>query len=777
MTTHDVLLRDRAVDGGAPADAVPTPPEEILPRLDLGPARTWDWVFTAYENVTAVTGGIGTYHRLLLADLAATGRSVLVLTRACNAALDLGPNVTLVLVDELRPARSFNFVGDDHDRFSLHCHFAFRDLHAQGHRFRFVEFSDYGVDGFYPLRARACGIYDLGHAAVRLHSPDAMLIEDNGKSYNQLSNFHRDRVDREMSAYEDCDTILYGGEAMRERVTAICRRFGLSVEGKMRKCPHPYPLSTFAAAPAAAAGPDDRQFTIQRILATCQHARRAELEGATLVGLFGRIEYRKGQYQMFWTALEDPAFVEFLRSSPVHFLIAGHNVLDHHGHYRLGDLYGRIHQKGLQNRFHFTGRVPQEELARFSSACAGFVFPSIFENYPNALLEVLGTCKPVAISVAGCMPEIARGFADVHEIDFNRFEPARLTAFLEAVVRRGAGERPGELALRRATAEARNAEMLGIYAADWPAPPARAEARLTVGFVVPIYEETRFLEQAVRSAQRCMEPGDELIVVDDASGPEAALRIDAICAALRVRLHRLPVNSGPAAARRAGAEALSTHLVQFCDGDDVLDAAGVARARTALARDPSLSMVVGIMSCFQEADHCWVPRNGHLWTATRENYAHSGAMGRRDAMIRAMPEVRLTLNEDWLANLRLLAAGAKCRMIPEITYHYRRFGGTRSTQNSTELARVHGQILQDAMQHLEFGSAEQNARLKILLAGDVRTGSGAPSLQTIVQDATPLRYKVVDALFVRLGQSRWGSAALVRGRQVVVRLWRGRTRT
>lgn len=740
------------------------PFEDIYPAVDL-PACNWDIVFTCFEPLVAVTGGIGTYHRLLLDELARKELNVLILTRGLNLAPDFLPSITKIDVDKLVPRVPFNFVGLEHERFSLRCHFAFRALYDAGHRFGLVEFSDYGCDGFYPLRARAAGAYQFRMAAVRLHSPSVMLIEDNGGSHANQDEYHRDIIDREMSVYQDADAILYGGDAMRDRILDLTRRFGISVSEKMVKCPHPYPRHLFEARWQNIGGSDcaSRKILIEGIANANRFASQSELESGRFIGLFGRIEDRKGQFQMLWQALNDQRFVDYLKGSDFHFVVAGHNVLDHIGNYRLNDLYSLMHQKGLEGRIHFTGRVPQNILAKYSQAVEGYIFPSVFENYPNALLEVLPTCRPVAISVHGCMPEITDGFSGITLIDPLKLDLETLINFLSGIPPIGQAEDADSEFRKRVRAfEQRQAQMMEFYTCDSPQPNiVNSNIKLSLGVVIPVYEDFRFLADAIKSARGALDDHEPIVVVDDGSSVENAREISRITNAYGASLIVLPENSGPGVARLRGVESLRTDLIQLCDGDDLLDPVGVNRARAMMANDPDLTMAVGVMRCFQDANHCWVPRNGNLWTAVSSNFSHSGAMFRRQALISALSvdHPRLPLNEDWLMNLLIIAQGGKCRMTPEITYYYRRFGGTRSTQNVGLIGSVTRQIHEAVSRELSFENLETTARIRQILGGGFASfvGSATPN-----GGAFPLRYQYLDAVFFRLTRFAGMEAFLLR---------------
>jgi hypothetical protein len=142
--------------------------------------KNWDFVVSCYEPLGSVTGGIGTYTRLLLHQLSSIHESILGFT-ASDIDLDLPSNVTLVQVRNTAQwnGRSPNNLPDAHFAYSFHL--AQQLLHMQtiGHRFTRTEFPDYGNDGFFAMSLRKAGALDLGHVSIRLHSPSLMLRKDN----------------------------------------------------------------------------------------------------------------------------------------------------------------------------------------------------------------------------------------------------------------------------------------------------------------------------------------------------------------------------------------------------------------------------------------------------------------------------------------------------------------------------------------------------------------------------------------------------------------------
>ena len=114
----------------------------------------------------------------------------------------------------------------------------------------------------------------------------------------------------------------------------------------------------------------------------------------------------------------------------------------------------------------------------------------------------------------------------------------------------------------------------------------RAEkARMTIGVVIPVYNDAHTVTDAIDSVLSQKPPPDKLIVVDDGSTDETESAVKNYAGVLEYirQPHR-----GSSAARNSGLDRLRTDAVMFLDADDLFLPEAIACRRVLLARDDSI---------------------------------------------------------------------------------------------------------------------------------------------------------------------------------------------
>ena len=126
----------------------------------------------------------------------------------------------------------------------------------------------------------------------------------------------------------------------------------------------------------------------------------------------------------------------------------------------------------------------------------------------------------------------------------------------------------------------------------------RFPAQHTISVVIPAYNSSRTLLEALESVRGQTYPAYEVIVVDDGSEPDEAKAVEE--AARGCTVIRLPTNRGPSVARNRGVARATGEWVAFLDSDDLW-----------LPR--KLELQVGHLNTHPgcRAVHCSVRRLGH----------------------------------------------------------------------------------------------------------------------------------------------------------------------
>ena len=118
--------------------------------------------------------------------------------------------------------------------------------------------------------------------------------------------------------------------------------------------------------------------------------------------------------------------------------------------------------------------------------------------------------------------------------------------------------------------------------------------RPTLSIIIPTHNRPQLLRRAIRSALAQTLPNIEILVVDDASEPPVALPDYP-----QVKVIRLAVGKGGAAARNIGAEAASAGWITYLDDDDELMPKMAEVSLSAIA-STSLPQPIGILSALAE---------------------------------------------------------------------------------------------------------------------------------------------------------------------------------
>lgn len=119
--------------------------------------------------------------------------------------------------------------------------------------------------------------------------------------------------------------------------------------------------------------------------------------------------------------------------------------------------------------------------------------------------------------------------------------------------------------------------------------PGRNPVAYRIAVIVNVYNQARFLSEALKSVLVQTHPADEIIVVDDGSNDEPEAVVECFDRARLVRQS----NQGLAAARNTGLKAATAELIIFLDADDRLLPGALAAGLDALQAKPECAFAFG----------------------------------------------------------------------------------------------------------------------------------------------------------------------------------------
>jgi glycosyltransferase involved in cell wall biosynthesis len=238
-------------------------------------------------------------------------------------------------------------------------------------------------------------------------------------------------------------------------------------------------------------------------------------------------------------------------------------------------------------------------------------------------------------------------------------------------------------------------------------------AKGLVSTIIPVYNRSGLLKEAVASVLAQTYRPIEIIIIDDGSTDETEKDADEIAAEypneIKV-IHQL--NSGPGLAREAGRLSASGEFIQYLDSDDLLMPRKFEWQVSGLKAHPDCGVAYGRTKHYRQGDRpvevSW-KRTGEIIDFMFPSFLMSRWWGTSTPLYRktvtdlAGPWTSLINEEDWEYDCRIAAQGIRLYYIAEFVSDQRDHGGERLSRdgvtNKTKLkhrAIAHSLILQHA---------------------------------------------------------------------------------
>jgi glycosyltransferase involved in cell wall biosynthesis len=238
----------------------------------------------------------------------------------------------------------------------------------------------------------------------------------------------------------------------------------------------------------------------------------------------------------------------------------------------------------------------------------------------------------------------------------------------------------------------------------------KSPSDILVSIVIPCYNPTRFLLEALDSAlTQTHEPIEVVLVNDGSDNPDACELLESLTPRVTIRVDQ--PNAGPASARNAGFRAAHGTYILPLDADDRLAPTFVAECVAALQANPEAAFVYTDYRVF--GDTVYVERldSYNLYNLLDRNTIPYASLIRRAdwELVRGYDESVRVNYEDWELWLRLGERGRFGYHLPRVLFEYRKSG-----RSMFSLAQEHDKELRGRIRanHPDLYSQESSARIK-----------------------------------------------------------------
>ena len=252
---------------------------------------------------------------------------------------------------------------------------------------------------------------------------------------------------------------------------------------------------------------------------------------------------------------------------------------------------------------------------------------------------------------------------------------------------------------------------------DTGAGAARGSAAPVVSVIMPAYNVSQFIGEALESVFAQTFKEFEVIVVNDGS-PDTPELERALAPYLgRVR-YVVQENRGVSAARNAGIRASSAPFMAHLDPDDLWEPDYLASQLAEFERDPAIDVLYPDALIFGDAPEAgrrfmdWCGSEGEVTVEAllaERCHVMCSVTARREALVRAgLFDEELRCSEDFDLWLRVLKSGGRIAYNRRVLARYRRRAASH-TSDATWLATSALRVLDKAERTLELTGAERAA--------------------------------------------------------------------
>lgn len=201
-----------------------------------------------------------------------------------------------------------------------------------------------------------------------------------------------------------------------------------------------------------------------------------------------------------------------------------------------------------------------------------------------------------------------------------------------------------------------------------------------VSIIIPCFNDSFYIEEAIDSAIAQTNVNKEIIVVDDGSDPENKKVLQGLASKIDILIHQ--ENKGVSVARNRGISAAQGKYITVLDSDDFFEPQFCEKAIKIFSNNSNAKIVTCYSRWFNsKSSILYKPQGGALRNYLLKNEAMGSVMFLKNDWLKAggYDEQMKIGFEDWEFYIRLHKNGGETIVIPEVLFHYRKKIKSRST--------------------------------------------------------------------------------------------------
>ncbi|WP_210465438.1 glycosyltransferase [Rufibacter roseolus] len=409
----------------------------------------------------------------------------------------------------------------------------------------------------------------------------------------------------------------------------------------------------------------------------------------------GKLSAQKGTFALlnYFKSLWDSGFSESLH------LIGGQDIVYHPAGKTMGNLvksqYREYIDKGL---LIMEGQLLPSEIEKRLYKAKVVIVPSIVENFPYVVMEMMSLGHIVLVSKQGGQAEIVEdgvsGFIFDHENPNSFFQQFHRVLSLSISQRVTIGRKASERiqnaynldqvyglkfkALEEGLAQKNTVKLFPFIRASKPQIKntlGSAEVNGKLSVVIPFYNMGKFSDETIDSVRRTDLKLKEIIIVNDGStDPLSIEKLNLYRKRDDIKIIDIP-NQGLANARNVGAESANGEFLAFLDADDRVAPNYFRKALKVLTFFENVDFVGSWTKYFEGSEKVWPTFSPEPPLILYHNLINSSALvyKRQSFLAAGKNDKRMPFPglEDYESVVSLVSKGFRGVVLPEVLFYYR----------------------------------------------------------------------------------------------------------